>query len=277
MRLRRRLPPRHTGAQSLAVRGWVQAVEVAGTKCYGLINSATMPGGGPELLHAYLLGMLQQLRELPARQQTDLAEQLATCCRCVCVWRGGGGVGPCAGLFAGPCAGLCAGLCAGRRLTCVVADRQRTRAATSFEPTTRARRVLLSKLQELASSSLSLGLPGDPLSQVRLPVHCAALLQHLLGCLRASFSQQGLRAESHKPLRGELYVCLLQYLHFCRWGVLRRGRLCVCVCVCVCACVCVYARVCVFVCVCVCVCVCVRCKVPRAVCAACLGLLLRVR
>jgi hypothetical protein len=91
MRLRRRLPPRHTGAQSLAVRGWVQAVEVAGTKCYGLINSATMPGGGPELLHAYLLGMLQQLRELPARQQTDLAEQLATCCRCVCVWRGGGG------------------------------------------------------------------------------------------------------------------------------------------------------------------------------------------
>jgi hypothetical protein len=29
-----------------------------------------------------------------------------------------------------------------------------------------AARVLMSKLQELASSSLSLGLPGDPLSQV---------------------------------------------------------------------------------------------------------------
>lgn len=54
------------------------------------------------------------------------------------------------------------------------------------------------------------------LCQVRLPVRCAALLQHLLDCLKAASSHKGLRAESHKALRGELYVCLLQYLHFCR-------------------------------------------------------------
>ncbi|KAF6258705.1 hypothetical protein COO60DRAFT_1638930 [Scenedesmus sp. NREL 46B-D3] len=69
-------------------------------------------------------------------------------------------------------------------------------------------RVLMSKLQELASSSLCLGLPGDPLSQVRLPVRCVALLRLLLDCL--------LGASSHKGLRAELYVLLLQYLTFCR-------------------------------------------------------------
>jgi len=39
-------------------------------------------------------------------------------------------------------------------------------------------RVLLSKMQELASSSLSLGLPGDPLSQVSSTAGgwCAALV-----------------------------------------------------------------------------------------------------
>lgn len=33
-------------------------------------------------------------------------------------------------------------------------------------------RVLMSKLQELAAASLSLGLPGDPLSQVRAGHAC---------------------------------------------------------------------------------------------------------
>lgn len=45
--------------------------------------------------------------------------------------------------------------------------------------------------------------------QVRLPVRCVALLRLLLDCL--------LGASSHKGLRAELYVLLLQYLTFCRW------------------------------------------------------------
>jgi hypothetical protein len=44
--------------------------------------------------------------------------------------------------------------------------------------------------------------------QVRLPVRCVALLRLLLDCL--------LGASSHKGLRAELYVLLLQYLTFCR-------------------------------------------------------------
>ncbi|KAF8066245.1 NUP205 [Scenedesmus sp. PABB004] len=137
------------GAQRAAVAGWVQAVEVALTKCYALVNTKTCPGGGPELLHACLLGTLGLVRDLAGQQAGELAEALAGCCR-----------------------------------------------------------VLLSKLQELASASLSLGLPGDPLSQVRLPVRCLALLRLLLECL--------LGAGSHKGLRCEMYVALLQYLHFCR-------------------------------------------------------------
>lgn len=44
-----------------------------------------------------------------------------------------------------------------------LADKQSGQLAESLAGCSR---VLLSKLQELASSSLSLGLPGDPLSQV---------------------------------------------------------------------------------------------------------------
>jgi len=44
--------------------------------------------------------------------------------------------------------------------------------------------------------------------QVRLPVRCLALLRLLLDCL--------LTSSGHKGLRVELYVGLLQYLHFCR-------------------------------------------------------------
>jgi hypothetical protein len=87
--------------------GWIQAVEVAFTKTYALINSSTCPGCGPELLHSCLLGVLGLVKMLAGRQSLALAETLAG-----------------------------------------------------------AVRVLLSKMQELASSSLSLGLPGDPLSQV---------------------------------------------------------------------------------------------------------------
>lgn len=137
------------GAQRAAVLGWVQAIEVAFTKTYSLVNTRIRPGAGPELLHACLLGTLGVVKELAGRQAGELAETLAG-----------------------------------------------------------AARVLMSKLQELASSSLSLGLPGDPLSQVRLPVRCVALLRLLLDCL--------LGASSHKGLRAELYVLLLQYLTFCR-------------------------------------------------------------
>lgn len=99
--------PVAAGAQKAAVQGWIQAIEIAFTKTYALINSKTCPGCGPELLHACLLGTLGLVKELAGRQAGELAETLAG-----------------------------------------------------------AARVLLSKLQELASSSLSLGLPGDPLSQV---------------------------------------------------------------------------------------------------------------
>lgn len=44
--------------------------------------------------------------------------------------------------------------------------------------------------------------------QVRLPVRCVALLNVILGCL--------LRSDGLKGLRYEMYVTLLQYLHFCR-------------------------------------------------------------
>jgi hypothetical protein len=89
------------------VLGWVQAIEVAFTKTYTLVNTRICPGAGPELLHACLLGTLGLVKELAGKQAGELAETLAG-----------------------------------------------------------AARVLMSKLQELASSSLSLGLPGDPLSQV---------------------------------------------------------------------------------------------------------------
>lgn len=101
----------HPGAQQAAAQGWLQAVEVALTKTYPLLNTTTCRGAGPELLHTMLHGLLGLVRSLAAQQAAGLAECLAGCCR-----------------------------------------------------------VLLGKLQELASSSLSLGLPGDPLSQVR--VHC---------------------------------------------------------------------------------------------------------
>lgn len=101
------------GAQRAAVLGWVQAIEVAFTKTYSLVNTRICPGAGPELLHACLLGTLGVVKELAGRQAGELAETLAG-----------------------------------------------------------AARVLMSKLQELASSSLSLGLPGDPLSQVRTEFEC---------------------------------------------------------------------------------------------------------
>lgn len=96
---------------------WVQAVEVAFTKTYGLLTSKAAPGAGPELLHGVLLGVLGLVRELAARRAGELAEALAGCAR-----------------------------------------------------------VLLSKLQELASMGLTLGLPSDPLSQVR----CACMLYKFL-------------------------------------------------------------------------------------------------
>jgi hypothetical protein len=48
----------------------------------------------------------------------------------------------------------------------VVKDLAGRQAGELAETLAGAARVLMSKLQELASSSLSLGLPGDPLSQV---------------------------------------------------------------------------------------------------------------
>lgn len=55
-------------------------------------------------------------------------------------------------------------------------------------------------------------------TQVRLPVRCEALLRLLLECLRGASSkfQRGGRDGSSTGLRGEMYVCLMQYMHFCR-------------------------------------------------------------
>lgn len=44
--------------------------------------------------------------------------------------------------------------------------------------------------------------------QVRLPARCVVLLQKMLDCLMIS--------QGYKGLRYEMYVVLLQYLHFCR-------------------------------------------------------------
>lgn len=54
--------------------------------------------------------------------------------------------------------------------------------------------------------------------QVRLPVRCEALLRLLLECLRGASSkyQRGGRDGSSNALRAEMYVCLIQYMHFCR-------------------------------------------------------------
>lgn len=55
--------------------------------------------------------------------------------------------------------------------------------------------------------------------QVRLPVRCEALLRLLLECIRGASSkyQLGGRDGSSNALRAEMYVCLIQYMHFCRW------------------------------------------------------------
>lgn len=118
------------GAQRAAVEAWVNTMDIAFTKTYTLINTKTVPGCGPELLHSCLLGILGLVNNLADQQSGQLAETLAGCCR-----------------------------------------------------------VLLSKLQELASSSLSLGLPGDPLSQVCIADSSAAIepqtrqhLQHMKSC-----------------------------------------------------------------------------------------------
>lgn len=62
--------------------------------------------------------------------------------------------------------------------------------------------------------------------QVRLPVRCEALLRLLLECVRGASSkyQLGGRDGSSNALRAETYVCLIQYMHFCRWAKeLQRG------------------------------------------------------
>jgi hypothetical protein len=71
----------HAGAQSLAAKTWVQAVSIAFTKTYALINRSTAPGCGPELLHSTLLGVLQLVAGLSSRGQMGLAAELAGCCR----------------------------------------------------------------------------------------------------------------------------------------------------------------------------------------------------
>jgi hypothetical protein len=52
---------------------------------------------------------------------------------------------------------------------------------------------------------------------VRLPVRCEALLRLLLQCVRGASSkfQRGGNGSSN-ALRAEMYVCLIQYMHFCR-------------------------------------------------------------
>lgn len=60
--------------------------------------------------------------------------------------------------------------------------------------------------------------PNPIVLQVRLPVRCEALLRLLLECLRGASSkyQRGGRDGSSNALRAEMYVCLIQYMHFCR-------------------------------------------------------------
>jgi hypothetical protein len=54
--------------------------------------------------------------------------------------------------------------------------------------------------------------------QVRLPVRCEALLRLLLQCVRGASSkfQRGGDGSSN-ALRAEMYVCLIQYMQFCRY------------------------------------------------------------
>jgi hypothetical protein len=60
---------------------WVQAISIAFTKTYALLNRSTAPGCGPELLHSTLLGVLQLVAGLSSRGQMGLAAELAGCCR----------------------------------------------------------------------------------------------------------------------------------------------------------------------------------------------------
>lgn len=59
----------------------MQAVSIAFTKTYALVNRRTAPGCGPELLHSTLLGVLQLVVALSGRGQLALAAELAGCCR----------------------------------------------------------------------------------------------------------------------------------------------------------------------------------------------------
>jgi hypothetical protein len=54
--------------------------------------------------------------------------------------------------------------------------------------------------------------------QVRLPVRCEALLRLLLECVRSASGkfERGGRDGGSFAVRSEMYVCLIQYLHFCR-------------------------------------------------------------
>ncbi|KAI8466819.1 MAG: hypothetical protein J3K34DRAFT_524227 [Monoraphidium minutum] len=65
-----------TGAQYAALSAWRQAVEVALTSAYPLLE-AVAPGRGPEVLRASLVGALGALQELSGRQSTRLTEALA--------------------------------------------------------------------------------------------------------------------------------------------------------------------------------------------------------
>lgn len=69
------------GAQSFAVKAWVQTASISFTKTYAFINRSTAPGCGPELLHSTLLGTLQLVAGLSSRGQMGLAAELAGCCR----------------------------------------------------------------------------------------------------------------------------------------------------------------------------------------------------
>ena len=97
-----------TGAQYGALAAWRQAVEVALTAAYPLLCS-TLPGRGPEAARAALVGSLQALQALSARQAVRLAEALAGCPRVLLsklrelasLGPGGGGGGAGAGGVAG--------------------------------------------------------------------------------------------------------------------------------------------------------------------------------
>ncbi|KIY93151.1 hypothetical protein MNEG_14812 [Monoraphidium neglectum] len=70
------------GAQYKALSAWRQAVEVALTSAYPLVE-ATMPGRGPEVLRSALVGALGALQELSTRQSVRLSEALAGCPRVI--------------------------------------------------------------------------------------------------------------------------------------------------------------------------------------------------